>query len=57
MTIDQEEKCSQGPTDLLPDIPQCPNKPTEYVFGEPCCKECADKLRGLHLLFCKPLVN
>jgi len=51
MTED-DMKCTQGPTEVFPDTPQCLNKPVEYIFGDPYCKECADKLRKIHSDFC-----
>lgn len=49
MTIDQETKCSTGPSELFANVAQCPRKPYEYIFGDPYCKECADTLRDLHV--------
>lgn len=46
--ITEESKCSNGPSDLFPEIAQCKNKPVGYIFGDPYCKECMEKLRELH---------
>jgi hypothetical protein len=53
MRIENEKQCSTQPSQLFPEVRSCPNKPTEYIFGDPYCKSCADKLREIHALMCK----
>lgn len=48
MKITEELNCSTGPSVLFPEIEQCKNKPKVYIFGDPYCKECGDKLIEIH---------
>jgi hypothetical protein len=51
MKIEDEIECSTKPSKLFPEVIKCNNKPTEYIFGDPYCKECANKLREIHAKF------
>jgi hypothetical protein len=48
--MEETQLCSTGPTPCWPETPQCPNKPTTWLFGDAYCSECADKLIKLHAL-------
>jgi hypothetical protein len=45
-------KCTTGTSQLFPQ-PQCERPVTTHIFGDPYCKECADKLIELHALMCQ----
>ena len=43
--------CENGLSDLFPEIKQCPNEATTYIFGDKYCDKCAAELVELHKAF------
>jgi hypothetical protein len=50
MSDKPENLCSTGDSALFPEVKQCSTPATVYMFGDPYCKACYDKLVALHAL-------
>lgn len=48
---DEDVMCSTGPSKVFPLVVPCKRAATEFLFGDPYCRTCADKLIKIHYAF------